>query len=480
MINKNCIHNVWRHHDAKSIAFIDNREYSYEEYSQQVDLYSTWLAHKGVKAGDKVGVFMPNCIDFLFVYFGAVRLGAVIVPVNSFLIDSEVDYIANDSEMVLLVSSKPVKVSCPCYLGKDVRKEVAAIDPESIVPEYSGAHMDDVTTIIYTSGTTGNPKGAMLTHTNLYENAKAMTETLDYYPEDRVLAILPMYHCFGFLCAIMISLLVGSRCYIQKNFNATDIRKLVRDEKLTVAYMVPPMIQLLSRLDAGDDLKSLRLMVSGGASLPKAVAELFESVYGIPIIEGYGLSEASPVCCFNRIDNHKYYSCGPAIHGVTTKVVDTHGQECKRGEIGELLIQGPNVMKGYYKLPEATASTLVDGWLHTGDMAYMDEEDFVYIVDRSKDMVNLNGENVYPREIENHLYQHPDVLEAAVIGREDNLRGETVWAYVVMKDGKKMNASELRKYLKERVAPFKVPRGFVQRESLPKNATGKILKRLLN
>lgn len=477
-VNKSkLLHELWSNHDSEAIAFVDDKRYSYGELTQKVAQYSTWLSNKGIKKGDRVGIFMPNCIDFLFIYFGVTRLGAVIIPVNSFLLDVEVDYIVKDSDMKMLISATEVQVSCPTYNIKDLRVETATITDTVSATK---CDKNDIATIIYTSGTTGNPKGAMLTHANIVEDGLSTMQVIPILRTNRLLSVLPMYHSFGFLCGIILNLLSGATSYLQKGFNATDTRKLIREEEITTIFMIPTMFQLLARINAKDDLKSVTIAVSGGASLPKAVAESFEATYHFPILEGYGLSEASPVVCINHIDLHKHYSVGPAAPGIEVKIVDDQGKVLKAGEIGELIVKGPNVMVGYLNLPEETAKTLQDGWLHTGDMAYKDEDGFVYIVDRVKDMINLNGENVYPREIENKIYLHPDVAEVAVVGKHDSLRGETVWAYIVMKEGKKLSTVEMRKFLKDKVAPFKMPRGFVQKDSLPKNSTGKIMKRLLS
>lgn len=481
-MNPSCTYlfEAWANNRPESQAFVDDRVYSYAEVDRYVAAYGAVLREKGIKPGDRLGIYMPNCIDYIFAYFGIVYAGAVAVPINSLLIDSEINYIVKDAGMALLISVRPAQVDCPVVLDREIRLLADEAARKELPPPHKG-EADDVTTIIYTSGTTGSPKGAMLTHKSLLSNAFSVMDVYPFGPQDRMLAVLPLYHCFGFLFNAVLSMACGASSYIQKSFSPAEALRLVREENLTILCMVPPMYQLLARTTQPGDLASVKLAISGGASMPKAVAEAFEHVYGRRVVEGYGLSEASPVCCFNRPEKSKYYSVGPTISGVSARIVnETTREKCKIGEIGELLIQGPNVMKGYLNLPEATAEALQDGWLHTGDMAYEDQDGYIYIVDRVKDMINLNGENIYPREIENILYLHPDVAEAAVVGRKDTLRGEIVCAYLVMKDGAVLNQNGIRNFLKDKVAPYKMPRIFIQVDSLPKNNTGKTLKRLLD
>ncbi len=472
------LHKIWEQHDPDSLAFLDDREYTFREFDSYVKRFSTWVAAQGIKPGDRVGIFLPNCIEYIFTYFAINRIGAIGVPINSYLTDGEVEYIVKDSGMPLLISSRMMDVSAKVVLVGDVREAAEAISEEEIVPSYE-KDIHDIATIIYTSGTTGSPKGAMLSHYNIVSNAFGLLSNIEIDSSARILAVLPLYHCFGFLGVIVLPLCIGASSFIQKTFQPSDTIRFIAENKLNVLFMVPPMYQLLARIKAVHHLNSVKYAISGGAAMPKAVALAFEEAYGLPILEGYGLSEASPVVSLNRVEKHKYYSIGLAIKDVTVRIQLDDGTEGKAGEIGELLVKGPNVMKGYWNLPEESAKALKDGWLHTGDMAYRDEDNYLYIVDRVKDMINLNGENVYPREVENCLYLHPDILEAAVVGKNDGLRGEVVWAYVVLKEGCMLNTRDMKAFLKEHLASFKIPRGFTQMESLPKNSTGKIMKRML-
>jgi long-chain acyl-CoA synthetase len=340
---------------------------------------------------------------------------------------------------------------------------------------------DDTAIILYTSGTTGKPKGAMLTHKNLFSNAKDVGEYLKMKKEDRVVTALPMFHVFCLTVSLNAPLLSGATMLIVPKFSPKEIFTLIKDYEATVFAGVPTMYNFLYQYPEGnpDDLKSLRLCISGGASMPVALLKNFEQKFNVLVSEGYGLSEASPVTSFNPLDRpRKPGSIGTSILRVKNKVVDELGEEVPIGAVGELIVRGPNVMKGYYKMPEETAAVIRNGWLHTGDMARMDEEGYFYIVDRKKDLIIVGGYNVYPREVEEVIYNHPDVIEVAVVGVPDPDQGEAVNAYVVRKN-LELNKELVLEYCKEHLAKYKVPTTIEFLEELPKNTTGKILRRAL-
>jgi long-chain acyl-CoA synthetase len=340
---------------------------------------------------------------------------------------------------------------------------------------------DDVALILYTSGTTGKPKGAMLTHKNLYSNAKDTGEYLRMNDEDRVITTLPMFHVFCLTVALNAPLLSGATLLIVPRFSPKEIFELAKEYKATVFAGVPTMYNFLYQLpDANpEDLSTLRLCISGGASLPVALLNNFEKKFNVRVSEGYGLSEASPVTCFNPLDRpRKAGSIGTSILHVENKIVNELGEELAPGEVGELIVRGPNVMKGYYKMPEETAATIRDEWLYTGDLAKMDEDGYFYIVDRKKDIIIVGGYNVYPREVEEVLYNHPDVVEVAVLGVPDPNLGEAVKCYVVSKNPA-VTEEQLLEYCKEHLAKYKIPESITFLEELPKNTTGKILRRAL-
>ena len=336
--------------------------------------------------------------------------------------------------------------------------------------------------ILYTSGTTGRPKGAMLTHKNIYSNARDVADYLGFSGDDRVVATLPVFHVFALTVVVNAPLLRGATILLVPRFSPGDIFKITREKEATVFAGVPTMYNFLYQFPEGrkEDFDSIRLSISGGASLPVALLHNFEEKFDVRISEGYGLSESSPVTCFNPTDRERIPgSIGTNITNVENKVVDELGNEVPDGEVGELIVRGPNVMKGYYKMPEETAAALRDGWLYTGDLARRDEDGYFYIVDRKKDLVIVGGYNVYPREVEEVLFEHRDVVEAAVIGVPDPDFGEAVHAFVVLKDGVKEDIESLESYCKKRLAKYKVPKQFEFLNELPKNTTGKILRRSL-
>ncbi len=288
-----------------------------------------------------------------------------------------------------------------------------------------------------------------------------------------------MYHCFAWTCAVLNPLLCGASITVLDGFTPKETIAAIKEYGVTVMYGVPPMYNFLSRAGEPGDLAGVRIFVSGGAPLPEKVARQFEEKHGVPIIEGYGLSEASPVVTLNPPARTKYYSIGKPLPGLEVKVVGPKGETLAPGAVGEIVVKGPSVMQGYYNLPLETSLALRDGWLHTGDLAYRDTEGYFFIVDRLKDLIIANGENIYPREIEELLYAYPGVTEAAVIGVPDELRGQAVRAYLVLAEGHVLDKKAIREYLAANLAAYKLPRDYIVLDALPKNQTGKILKRVL-
>lgn len=460
------------------VALYGDTPVTYRELGIQVAKFREVMAAKGVGRGDRVGLLATNSPTFIYTYFATQELGAVTVPLNSMLTDTEADYIVRDAGVRLLVAMKPVEVSCEVLLMEELARQAAQVEATP-APSLDGVKDTDVCTLIYTSGTTGRPKGAMLSHRNLVSNVRQFNQALPHHASDNVLCALPMYHCFGWTTCVMNPLLVGAGITPVASPLPSEITKAIATHGVTVVFLVPPLYHLLSRAGDVNAMATVRLFVSGGASLPEPVARGFEERFGHAILEGYGLSEASPVVAVNLEEKNKLFSIGPALPTVDVRIDGTDDADYRPGTIGELLVRGDNVMSGYWNLPEASAEALKDGWLHTGDLAYMDEDRYIYIVDRSKDMVIVNGENVYPREVEDAMYQFPGISEVAVVGHKDGLRGQYVCAYVVMKDGETFDKQRMRRFLSERLAGFKLPRKYVVLDALPKNSTGKILKRVL-
>lgn len=470
-------------------VFYYPRQMTYGELAQEVDHYRDYFFACGIKTGDHVGLFAKNSIEFVCTYLALTSLGAIVVPINFQLTARETAYILHDAAIHHLVTAAPLDLAGE--LAKYGRQELSQLTfavikqalsqktypPAPPLPAEFDAQQPCV--IIYTSGTTGHPKGAVLTHENLVVDAQAFSHMLPVERRDNVLCVLPMYHCFAWTCAILNALWLGAGITVLETFAPKETAAVIREHRVTVMYGVPPMYNLLSRLAQPDALRTVRIFVSGGASLPVEVAKQFESIYGTPIIEGYGLSEASPVVTFNLPEKRKYGSIGKALPGITVAIINEDGQQLGTGEIGELVVRGPIVMQGYWNLPEQTAQSLRDGWLHTGDIAYRDEDGYFFIVDRLKDMIISSGENVYPREIEELLYTYPGVVEAAVIGVPDSLRGQAIRAYLVMREGASFNKRAVKEFLQARLAPYKQPRDIVLVDALPKTPTGKLLKRAL-
>jgi long-chain acyl-CoA synthetase len=341
---------------------------------------------------------------------------------------------------------------------------------------------EDTAVLVYTSGTTGKPKGAELTHFQLYMNCTIAGQLFGARPDDVTLAVLPFFHVFGLSSIINVSVRYGGCLSIVPRFVPAAVLDTIERDRCTVIGGVPTMLHALAQQDiSGRDLSALRVAVSGGASLPEDVLRTFEGKYGIEVLEGYGMSETASTCSFNRPGDRRVLSIGKPVWGVTMRVTDPDGQRLPPGRehVGEILVRGHNVMKGYLGRPEATMEAIRGGWLHTGDLGYMDEDGFYFIVDRAKDLVIRGGYNVYPREIEEVLYAHPGILEAAVVGKPDERLGEEVVAFVVLRPGSELSADEVIAYCRERLAAYKYPRDIRFAAELPKGPSGKILKSAL-
>ncbi|MHC1718894.1 MAG: long-chain fatty acid--CoA ligase [Acidaminococcaceae bacterium] len=471
------------HPKMQTALIFKEQKMTYGQLRESIELRANFLQAKGLQKGDRVGLLSKNCADFIISYFAVIRAGGVVVPFNFQLAPREIAYIVKDAGLKLMIVRQKIDLTGALqeigYTGLvqfDFVEMEEQIEHEFIDYEL---HEDDNCTIIYTSGTTGKPKGAMLSHKNLVANSREFTAVITMSSEDIGLCVLPMYHCFAWTVSVSGPLFYGACIVIQETYIFKDTMGLIAKNNVNFFAGVPTMIQLFFKGAEAQELANIRCFISGGAPLPQVLAEGFRKKFGKPVQEGYGLSEASPVVSVNPASKVKVGSIGPSLPGVTVMIQDEEGQEMKRGEVGELCVRGDNVMLGYLNLPEETANTLRGGWLHTGDLAYKDEDGYIFIVDRLKDMIISSGENIYPREIEEALYTHPLIEEAAVIGIPDKLRGQAVCAYIVLTEGAALDKKELRKYLMERLATYKVPREFFFCVQLPKNSTGKILKTAL-
>jgi long-chain acyl-CoA synthetase len=468
----------------------DDLQVSYAEFDAAAARVATLLERAGIEPGDRVGLMLPNTPAFAIAFYGIMYRGAVAVPMNPLLKAREVSFYLSNSGAKALFGSPAfadeatagaAEVGAQCWLVDDAGLTKLIAD----LPEHAPVERadDDVAVILHTSGTTGKPKGAMLTHGNLSQNCEVSVRTLvETGPDDVVMGCLPLFHVFGLTCGLNGSVLAGAMMTLIPRFDPRKALEVIERDHVTVFEGVPTMYSaLLSVADqaAPGATESLRICVSGGAALPVQVLTDFEKAFGCAVLEGYGLSESSPAAAFNHPHRtRKAGSIGTPIEGVDMRVVDLDGVEVPQGEAGQIQIRGHNVMKGYWNLPEATKETITaDGWLNTGDVGRVDEDGYFYIVDRTKDMIIRGGYNVYPREIEEVLYEHPAVAEAAVIGIPHDSLGEEVGAAVALKKGSAVSADELRDYVKARVAAYKYPRLVWLVDALPKGPTGKLLKR---
>ncbi len=469
----------------------DDLQISYAEFDDAAARVATLLERAGIEPGDRVGVMLPNTPAFAIAFYGIMYRGAVAVPMNPLLKSREVDfYLSNTGAKALFGSpafadeanAGAAEAGAQCWVVDDAGlAELTADLSAQDAPVQRGD--DDVAVILHTSGTTGKPKGAMLTHGNLSRNCEVSMRTLvETGPDDVVMGCLPLFHVFGLTCGLNGSVLAGAMMTLIPRFDPRKALEVIERDRVTVFEGVPTMYSaLLSVADEASPkaTRSLRTCVSGGAALPVQVLNDFEKAFGCSVLEGYGLSESSPAAAFNHPNRErKAGSIGTPIEGVEMRVVDLDGAEVPQGQTGEIQIRGHNIMKGYWNLPEATKATITaDGWLNTGDVGKVDEDGYFYIVDRTKDMIIRGGYNVYPREIEEVLYEHPDVAEAAVIGVPHDSLGEEVAAAVALKKDAQVTADELRDYVKERVAAYKYPRQVWLVDTLPKGPTGKVQKR---
>lgn len=482
-----------KEYDANSIAIKFKRNnITYEQLDKIVNQYSSLLMNLGVKTGERVLLSCPNSPEFIYSYLSVVKNAGIIVPINLQLTMEEIKYFINDSEANFMIihptviqSLKHTKESLQELLGikiivldEEFQRTLSEISPE-VVEDFTDENA--VSTFLYTSGTTGKQKAAMLTHKNLVTNAEQCRIAFHGTVNDNYMCVLPMFHVFGFTTCVLNPLSSGATVTIIEKFHPKEVVESLLNDEVTVFMGVPTMyVILLEACKNNITFPKLRLAVSGGAALPVEILRQAKEILKLPIVEGYGLTEASPVVSFNPLDGiKKEGSIGLPLTNVKCKIVDDNDIELAVNEVGELILQGDNVMLGYFNKENETKETMKNGWLHTGDLAKIDEEGYIFIVDRKKDLIIAGGLNVYPREVEEVLYQYPKVKEAAVVGIDDKLRGEQVKAFIALKDGEECTSKEISSYLKEHLAGYKIPRKIEFISELPKNGSGKILKRML-
>jgi long-chain acyl-CoA synthetase len=479
-------------HAGRPAVRMDAEVLTYADLWDAAARAAALLKSHGVEPGDRVGIMLPNVPAFPIAFFGTLGAGGVVVPMNPLLKSREVAYYLGDSGAKVLFAWHSAAGEAAKGAAEAGTRVVEVTDPllalagRGPAPITADRGDDDDAVILYTSGTTGRPKGAELTHANLTRNAELTATTLlKSGTGDVVMGCLPLFHVFGLTCGLNATVAAGSTLTLLPRFDPGKALEIIQRDRVTIFEGVPTMYAaMLHYTGERPDVSSLRLCVSGGAAMPVEVLRGFEESFGCIILEGYGLSETSPVASFNHPDKvRKPGSIGTPIAGVEMRLIDADGADVPAGEVGEIAIRGHNVMKGYWGKPDATAEAMTGGgeagggWFRTGDLAKVDEDGYYYIVDRKKDLIIRGGYNVYPREIEEVLYEHPDVAEVAVIGIPHDDLGEEVGAAVKLKPGATATPADLRAFARERVAAYKYPRHVWIVDDLPKGPTGKILRR---
>jgi long-chain acyl-CoA synthetase len=477
-------------HPKRTALRLGDAAISYAEFDDASARVAGLLAARGIVPGDRVGIMLPNVPEFAFAYYGVLRAGGVVVPMNVLLKEREVAFYLGDSDAKLIFAwhemadaagDGAAEVGTECVVVE--RGAFAALAGAERPTEIADRRADDTAVVLYTSGTTGKPKGAQLTHSNLAINADVSAQLFSLGADDVVLGALPLFHAFGQSCGLNAAVSTGASLALIPRFDAERALTVIEREGVTVFQGVPTMYAALLHSPQRErfDVTTLRLCVSGGAALAVELLRGFEAAFGCIILEGYGLSETSPVACFNHPHRErKPGSIGTPVEGVEMRLVDDWRRPAALGDPGEVAIRGHNVMKGYLNRPEATADAIdSDGWFYSGDIARVDADGYFFIVDRKKELIIRGGYNVYPREIEEILYEHPAVREAAVIGLPHAELGEEVGAAVVLKPGAEASEAELRDFVKSNIAAYKYPRHVWFVDELPKGPTGKILKRAI-
>jgi long-chain acyl-CoA synthetase len=493
------------------------RRFTFSELERWVAKIAEILVIQGLRAGDKVMLLAPNVPEFTAAYYAILRVGGVVVPINTLLLPHEIAVLLEHSDSRYFIAwhtlaekaSRAFETVESCqnlfFIGaKSEELSVSILAHHAVSPlhypkkfvldelydcvsgdvDYVQTSPDDTAVILYTSGTTGKSKGVELTHFNIFSNALYSKDKALFIEHESVtIAVLPLFHTFGQTAIQNTSIMAGSTLVMIPQFEAKRVLTDIEKHNVTCIAAVPTMYNLLNQAQRNHRYKvlSLRVAISGGASLPPSIYYEFEKLFGIKMIEGYGLSETSPIVCVTPAyaKENKVGSIGPEFFGSQARIMRNDGSFAEVGEVGELVVRGHNVMKSYYKDPSATENAFTNGWFHTGDIARMDEDRYFYIVDRAKDVIIRAGMNIYPREVEEILHNHPAILEASVIGIPDDTLSENVVACVSIQSGVTITAIEIQKYCRERLATYKCPKFVEFMQNLPKNSTGKILKREL-
>ena len=461
----------------------DGRTFTYKEFEEVVRRVAGMLGAHGVRKGDVVSLLLPNSVEYVIAYFAYWHVGALAGPINSLLKEEEIAYVISNSESkTLLVNSEFVTRIKSKELEIIVFDDVEQIRDQPV--EETPIDRDDEAIIIYTSGTTGKPKGCLLTHGNVIANARQISSWLGFTEADRLLTIMPLFHMNAVSVTTMSALYASASTVVSPKFSASRFWQIISDYQITSFGSVATMLSMLlstypDGVPSGLNTQQLRFAMCGSAPVPAEVMKRFETTFNCLVVEGYGLSESTCRSTFNPPDQRRRPgSCGLPI-GNEMRIVDEEDRDVEEGSLGEIVLRGENILKGYYKNPDATATAFRNGWFHTGDIGYRDADGFFYIVDRKSDMIIRGGENIYPREIDEVLYQHKSVAAAAAVGVPDDLYGEEVAAVVVLKDGAECSEQEVIEFCKARLADYKCPKTVHFVDDIPKGPTGKLLKREL-
>jgi len=489
------LENTSAEYSKKEALIFGQIRITYGETKEATDRLARGLSELGLGAGDHIALMLPNIPQFIMSYFAILKIGAAVVPVSIFCKSREIHQQLEDSEAKGIIywegfrSEVRQAVSgldaCDKRIVLSEKAELGEVRLSYLMERYDPLERtvevppDDTALIVYTGKTTDRPRGAELTHHNILSDMDACCEFLKLHSEDGALGVFPLYHPMGHTLIMGSFFRVGARIVLLPKFDAENILKTIENEKPTYFIGVPSMISEILKVDKKEayDIRSLKYCLTGGDALTQETMDAFESTYKVPILEGYELKEASPMVSFNSpTQERKAGSIGLPLPGIEMKIVDENGHEVKPGRVGEIVIQGPNVMKGYYRQPEASKEVLKDGWLWTGDLALLQEDGFGFIVVRKKDMIVKSGFNVYPKEVETFLKGHPTVKEAVVLGVPDPVLGEEVHACVVLKDGEKTTPEEIINYSKTQLATYKCPSVVHFVDFLPKGVTGRVLR----
>ncbi len=478
--------------ERKAIVF-EGRDISYGVLDACAGALAAALKANGVSRGDRVALYLPNIPAFVLAYLAGEKAGAIVVSVNSMFKSDEVKYILNDSGAKVVFTTAESLPNIPRSLCPKLQQTVICegeTTDEIVLGDWLEAgkpgmrsmemRPDDAAALLYSSGTTGFPKGVTLTHNNIVSNVRTTAKYAGFRGEDKLAVFLPLFHVFAQDFIMNAGFEVGATLVLFRRFVPEVVLEGIRRERVTMFFAVPTIyIALLAAGVAKEKLASIRYFFSAAATMPQEISWRWTELYGQPVYEGYGLTECAPCAAYNHVSKHKFGSVGTAIDDFEVKIFDEKDKQLARGEWGEIVIRGPGVMKGYWGKPEDTAQALRGGWLHSGDIGRMDEEGYVFIVDRVKDMINVSGFKVWPAEVEQVLYRHPAVKEIAVYGIPDQLKGESVKAAIVLKEGASASEQEIVDYCREKLAVYKAPAQVAFVKELPKSATGKILKRVL-